>query len=94
MRRFLAFVSFFIIPSTCFSQTLPSAPGSATPTATAPATPLTLPQLLDLAHRANPTLLSAALQEYPDKRVVLLIDDPHVPKTRQARGSQLRQFRK
>jgi cobalt-zinc-cadmium efflux system outer membrane protein len=60
MRRFLAFVSFFIIPSTCFSQTLPSAPGSATPTATAPATPLTLPQLLDLAHRANPTLLSAA----------------------------------
>jgi cobalt-zinc-cadmium efflux system outer membrane protein len=60
MRRFLAFVSFFIIPSTCFSQTFPSAPGSATPTATAPATPLTLPQLLDLAHRANPTLLSAA----------------------------------
>jgi cellulose synthase/poly-beta-1,6-N-acetylglucosamine synthase-like glycosyltransferase/chitodextrinase len=31
------------------------------------------------------TLLSAALQEYPDKRVVLLIDDPHVPKTRMAR---------
>jgi cellulose synthase/poly-beta-1,6-N-acetylglucosamine synthase-like glycosyltransferase/chitodextrinase len=31
------------------------------------------------------TLLSAALQEYPDKRVVLLIDDPFVPKTRQAR---------
>ena len=31
------------------------------------------------------TLLSAALQEYPDKRVVLLIDDPYVPKTRQAR---------
>jgi cellulose synthase/poly-beta-1,6-N-acetylglucosamine synthase-like glycosyltransferase len=31
------------------------------------------------------TLLSAALQEYPDKRVVLLIDDPHVPKTRKAR---------
>jgi outer membrane protein, heavy metal efflux system len=60
MRRFLTFVSFFIIPSTCFSQTLPSAPGSATPTATAPATPFTLPQLLDLAHRANPTLLSAA----------------------------------
>src|SRR6202051_268355 len=60
MRRFLTFVSFFIIPSTCFSQTLPSAPGSATPTATAPATPLTLLQLLDLAHRPNPTLLSAA----------------------------------
>ncbi len=31
------------------------------------------------------TLLSAALQEYPDKRVVLLIDDPYVPKTRKAR---------
>jgi cellulose synthase/poly-beta-1,6-N-acetylglucosamine synthase-like glycosyltransferase/chitodextrinase len=31
------------------------------------------------------TLLSAALQEYPDKRIVLLIDDPYVPKTRKAR---------
>jgi cellulose synthase/poly-beta-1,6-N-acetylglucosamine synthase-like glycosyltransferase len=31
------------------------------------------------------TVLSAALQEYPDKRVVLLIDDPYVPKTREAR---------
>jgi cellulose synthase/poly-beta-1,6-N-acetylglucosamine synthase-like glycosyltransferase/chitodextrinase len=31
------------------------------------------------------TLLSAALQEYPDKQVVLLIDDPFVPKTAQAR---------
>ena len=31
------------------------------------------------------TLLSAALQEYPDKSVVLLIDDPYVPKTRAAR---------
>jgi len=31
------------------------------------------------------TLLSAALQEYPDKTVVLLIDDPYVPKTVQAR---------
>jgi cellulose synthase/poly-beta-1,6-N-acetylglucosamine synthase-like glycosyltransferase/chitodextrinase len=34
------------------------------------------------------TLLSAALQEYPDKRVVLLIDDPYVPKTRKARELQ------
>ena len=33
------------------------------------------------------TLLSAALQEYPDKRVVLLIDDPYVPKTRKAASS-------
>jgi cellulose synthase/poly-beta-1,6-N-acetylglucosamine synthase-like glycosyltransferase len=31
------------------------------------------------------TVLSAALQEYPHKRVVLLIDDPYVPKTRAAR---------
>ena len=31
------------------------------------------------------TLLSAALQEYPDKSVVLLIDDPYVPKTQLAR---------
>jgi len=31
------------------------------------------------------TLLSAALQEYPGKRVVLLIDDPYLPKTRGAR---------
>ena len=31
------------------------------------------------------TLLSAALQEYPDKRVVLLIDDPYLPKTGKAR---------
>ena len=30
-------------------------------------------------------MLSAALQEYPDKRVVLLIDDPYVPKTAAAR---------
>src|SRR6202050_753665 len=30
------------------------------------------------------TLLSAALQEYPGKRVVLLIDDPFIPKTRKA----------
>ena len=34
------------------------------------------------------TLLSAALQEYPDKRVVLLIDDPYVPKNRKAREQQ------
>ena len=31
------------------------------------------------------TLLSAALQEYPDKQVVLLIDDPYTPKTERAR---------
>lgn len=31
------------------------------------------------------TMLSAALQEYPDNRVVLLIDDPYVPNNRKAR---------
>jgi cellulose synthase/poly-beta-1,6-N-acetylglucosamine synthase-like glycosyltransferase len=34
------------------------------------------------------TLLSAALQEYPDKQVVLLIDDPYVPKNRKAKEQQ------
>src|SRR5437899_13100784 len=58
MRRFLAFVSLFVIPSACFSQTPSTAPGSAVPAP--PASPLTLPQVLDLAHRSNPTLLSAA----------------------------------
>src|SRR5258705_2414525 len=57
MRRFLAFVSLFILPS-AFSQTTPIAPGSASPAR--PTTPLTLAQVLDLAHRSNPTLLSAA----------------------------------
>ena len=58
MRRFLAFVSLFVIPSSCFSQAPPTAPGSAIPAP--PAAPLTLSQVLDLAHRSNPTLLSAA----------------------------------
>ena len=31
------------------------------------------------------TLLSAALQEYPSKRIVLLVDDPPTPRTEQAR---------
>jgi cellulose synthase/poly-beta-1,6-N-acetylglucosamine synthase-like glycosyltransferase/chitodextrinase len=31
------------------------------------------------------TLLSAALQEYPGQRIVLLIDDPQTPRTEQAR---------
>jgi EAL domain-containing protein (putative c-di-GMP-specific phosphodiesterase class I)/cellulose synthase/poly-beta-1,6-N-acetylglucosamine synthase-like glycosyltransferase len=35
------------------------------------------------------TLLSAALQEYPDLRVTLLIDDPRQPKTRAARDMLL-----
>jgi cobalt-zinc-cadmium efflux system outer membrane protein len=58
MRQFLTFLSLFLIPSACFSQTTPTTPGSASPAPAA--TPLTLPQVLDLAHRSNPTLLSAA----------------------------------
>jgi cobalt-zinc-cadmium efflux system outer membrane protein len=58
MRRFLAFVSLFVIPSACFSQAPPNAPGSAAPAP--PSIPVTLAQVLDLAHRSNPTLLSAA----------------------------------
>jgi outer membrane protein, heavy metal efflux system len=58
MRRFLAFVYLFIIPSACLSQAPPAAPGS--PSQGSAATPLTLQQVLDLAHRSNPTLLSAA----------------------------------
>ncbi|HEX4664636.1 MAG TPA: TolC family protein [Terriglobales bacterium] len=58
MRRFLAFVSLFVIPFACFSQVPPNAPGSAAPAP--PSIPLTLAQVLDLAHRSNPTLLSAA----------------------------------
>jgi cellulose synthase/poly-beta-1,6-N-acetylglucosamine synthase-like glycosyltransferase/chitodextrinase len=34
------------------------------------------------------TLLSAALQEYPGQRIVLLIDDPYLPKTSRAREQQ------
>lgn len=58
MRRFLVFVSLFVIPLPCFSQTAPTASGRTAPAVAA--TPLTLPQVLDLAHGSNPTLLSAA----------------------------------
>src|SRR5436190_19426213 len=58
MRRFLAFVSLFMIASACISQTTSSGRGSGSPAS--PSAPLTLPQVLDLAHRSNPTLLSAA----------------------------------
>jgi cellulose synthase/poly-beta-1,6-N-acetylglucosamine synthase-like glycosyltransferase/chitodextrinase len=44
-----------------------------------------IPSYQEDARVIRNTLLSAALQEYPDKRVVLLIDDPFVPKTAQAR---------
>ena len=44
-----------------------------------------IPSYQEDARVIRNTLLSAALQEYPDKRVVLLIDDPFVPKTAKAR---------
>ena len=44
-----------------------------------------IPSYQEDARVIRNTLLSAALQEYPDKRVVLLIDDPFVPKTDKAR---------
>jgi cellulose synthase/poly-beta-1,6-N-acetylglucosamine synthase-like glycosyltransferase len=44
-----------------------------------------IPSYQEDARVIRNTLLSAVLQEYPDKRVVLLIDDPFVPKTTKAR---------
>ncbi len=52
----------------------------ATPTLT-----MIIPSYQEDAHVIRKTLLSAALQEYPDKRIVLLIDDPVVPRTERAR---------
>ncbi len=51
----------------------------------APTLTAIVPSYQEEEHVIRNTLLSAALQEYPHKRVVLLIDDPPVPKTRRAR---------
>lgn len=51
-----------------------------TPTLTA-----IIPSYQEDARVIRNTLLSVALQEYPDKRVVLLIDDPPVPRNRRSR---------
>lgn len=51
-----------------------------TPTLTA-----IVPSYQEDARVIRNTLLSAALQEYPDKRIVLLIDDPQAPRARRAR---------
>ncbi|XVQ84440.1 glycosyltransferase family 2 protein [Microbispora siamensis] len=48
-----------------------------------------IPSYQEEARVIRTTLLSAALQEYPDKRVVLLIDDPYVPETAKAREQLL-----
>jgi cellulose synthase/poly-beta-1,6-N-acetylglucosamine synthase-like glycosyltransferase len=53
--------------------------------ATTPTLTTIIPSYQEDARVIRNTLLSAALQEYPGKRVVLLIDDPFVPKTRLAR---------
>jgi cellulose synthase/poly-beta-1,6-N-acetylglucosamine synthase-like glycosyltransferase len=51
----------------------------------APTLTAIVPSYQEEEHVIRNTLLSAALQEYPHKRVVLLIDDPPVPKNRRAR---------
>jgi cellulose synthase/poly-beta-1,6-N-acetylglucosamine synthase-like glycosyltransferase len=48
-----------------------------------------VPSYQEEEHVIRNTLLSAALQEYPHKRIVLLIDDPPVPRTRRARDQLL-----
>ncbi len=51
----------------------------------APTLTAIVPSYKEEEHVIRNTLLSAALQEYPHKRIVLLIDDPPTPKTRQDR---------
>jgi cellulose synthase/poly-beta-1,6-N-acetylglucosamine synthase-like glycosyltransferase len=55
----------------------------------APTLTAIIPSYQEEEHVIRNTLLSAALQEYPHKRIVLLIDDPPVPKTRRARDQLL-----
>jgi len=52
---------------------------------TTPTLTTIIPSYQEDARVIRNTLLSAALQEYPDKRVVLLIDDPFAPKNAKAR---------
>lgn len=53
--------------------------------ASAPAVTVLVPSYKEEIPVIRQTLLSAALQDYPNKRVVLLLDDPPNPKTRQDR---------
>ena len=55
--------------------------------ATAPGLTILVPSYKEEISVIRQTLLSAALQAYPDKRVVLLLDDPPSPKTKQDRVS-------
>ena len=59
---------------------------------TAPTLTTIVPSYQEDAQVIRNTLLSAALQEYPSKRIVLLIDDPPTPRTEKARD-QLRAAR-
>ena len=52
---------------------------------TTPTLTVIVPSYQEEARVILATLLSAALQEYPNKRIVLLIDDPPVPRGRAAR---------
>ncbi|WP_229069162.1 EAL domain-containing protein [Actinoplanes sp. DH11] len=54
-----------------------------------PAVTVLVPSYQEDERVIRTTLLSAALQEYPDLRVVLLIDDPQQPRTRAARDMLL-----
>src|SRR5690242_8516286 len=51
--------------------------------ANAPGLTILVPSYREEISVIRQTLLSAALQDYPNKRVVLLLDDPPAPKTRQ-----------
>ncbi|HKC92753.1 MAG TPA: glycosyltransferase family 2 protein [Nitrospira sp.] len=53
------------------------------PAAEAPGLTILVPSYREELSVIRQTLLSAALQEYPSKRVVLLLDDPPAPKSRQ-----------
>ena len=56
---------------------------------TTPSVTVIVPSYQEDERVIRTTLLTAALQEYPGLRVVLLIDDPQQPRTRQARDMLL-----
>ena len=53
----------------------------------APALTILVPSYKEEISVIRQTLLSAALQEYPNKRVVLLLDDPPSPKSQQEQAA-------
>lgn len=64
-------------------------PGSTAPVArdSAPSLTILVPSYKEEIPIIRQTLLSAALQDYPNKRVVLLLDDPPAPRSHQDRKS-------